>query len=58
LLFKQRLDHTVTNGDLKTPANPSFNVSTNGNTKQASLHQGAGLPQVTVAVTLGEITIQ
>ncbi len=49
---------TVTNGDLKTPVNPSFIVTTDGNTKQASLHQGASLPQVTVAVTLGKITIQ
>jgi Putative adhesin len=49
---------SATYGELKTPSNPSFDLSTNGNTRQATLHQGTGRLQVTVETTLGKITIQ
>lgn len=48
----------ATYGDLKVPANPHFETGASGNTKQASLQQGTGRPQVSVETTFGKITVQ
>ena len=48
----------ATYGELKVPANPHFEITAAGHTKQASLQQGAGRPQVSVETTFGKITVQ
>ena len=48
----------ATYGELKTPLNPHFERSENGNLKQATLQQGTSRPQVSVVTTFGKITVQ
>ena len=48
----------ATYGEVKVPVHPHFESSANGHTKQASLQQGTGRPQVSVETTFGKITVQ
>ncbi len=48
----------ATYGELKVPSSQHFESGSSGNTRQATLHQGAGRPQVTVETTFGKITVQ
>jgi len=48
----------ATYGEMKVPGNQHFETTANGNTKQASLQQGTGRPQVFIETTFGKITVQ
>jgi len=57
--LRHNFDLRTTYGDLNTPANFPFDTKgSDGNTRQAALRQGTGLPKVHVETTFGKITVR
>ncbi len=57
-LPRHNINLFATYGEVKVPSKPHFETGTSGNTKQASLQQGTGRPQISVETTFGKITVQ
>ncbi|MCY7328372.1 MAG: DUF4097 domain-containing protein [Saprospiraceae bacterium] len=57
-LPRHNINLFATYGEVKVPAKPHFETGTSGSTKQASLQQGTGRPQISVETTFGKITVQ